>query len=119
VAPITATALAAAPARLAGIASGVNNMVSRLGSLLAVGLIGVVIGLTYSERAPHSTLRPLTDPPTTALARSASIAAFRAGIFLAAALALTASLVAALRVSDAEALAEGAAEQTAGATSGD
>jgi EmrB/QacA subfamily drug resistance transporter len=116
VAPITATAISAAPARMVGIASGLNNMVSRLGSLLAVGLIGLVISLIYSSRAPHSTLRPLTERPTTAIARSGSVDAFRAAMFLAAALALAAGLVAALRLSDKEALSEGAADQTVHAT---
>jgi EmrB/QacA subfamily drug resistance transporter len=45
VAPLTATVLAAAPDRHAGIASGVNNAVARAGSLLAVAALPVAVGL--------------------------------------------------------------------------
>jgi EmrB/QacA subfamily drug resistance transporter len=46
VAPVTATALAAADARHSGIASGVNNAVARLAGLLAVAVLPVIAGLT-------------------------------------------------------------------------
>jgi EmrB/QacA subfamily drug resistance transporter len=45
VAPLTATVLAAAPDRYAGIASGVNNAVARGGSLLAVSALPFAVGL--------------------------------------------------------------------------
>ena len=51
VAPITATALAAAPDRYAGVASGVNNAIARTGSLLAVAVLPVVAGLRGTEYA--------------------------------------------------------------------
>jgi EmrB/QacA subfamily drug resistance transporter len=46
VAPVTATVLAAAPDRFAGVASGVNNAVARTGSLLAVAVLPAVVGLS-------------------------------------------------------------------------
>jgi EmrB/QacA subfamily drug resistance transporter len=51
VAPLTATVLAAAPDRNAGIASGVSNAVARMGSLLAVAVLPVAVGLSGVEYA--------------------------------------------------------------------
>ncbi|RSM82249.1 MFS transporter [Kibdelosporangium aridum] len=45
VAPVTATVLAAAEDRHAGVASGVNNAIARTGSLLAVAVLPAVAGL--------------------------------------------------------------------------
>jgi MFS family permease len=53
VAPLTATVLAAAPARHAGIASGVNSAISRGAGLLAVAVIPGLAGLTgHAYRDP-------------------------------------------------------------------
>jgi EmrB/QacA subfamily drug resistance transporter len=46
VAPVTATVLAAAPDRYAGVASGVNNAIARAGGLLAIAVLPAVAGLT-------------------------------------------------------------------------
>lgn len=51
VAPLTATVLAAAPDRHAGVASGVNNALARAGSLLSVAALPVAVGLSGEEYA--------------------------------------------------------------------
>jgi len=49
VAPLTATVLAAAPDRQAGVASAVNNDLARTAGLLAVALLPAAIGLSASD----------------------------------------------------------------------
>jgi MFS family permease len=106
VAPITATALKAAPPQFAGIASGVNSTVSRLGSLLAVALVGLVISLVFHNRVDAENAVPLAKNQQGAELRDASRAGFRAGMLLVAGLAFTSAAIAGLGISDREARGE-------------
>ncbi len=59
---LTTAALAAAPATQSGIASGVNNAVARLGTLLAVAVMTLVVFFSYG-RFLQAALRPLALNP--------------------------------------------------------
>jgi EmrB/QacA subfamily drug resistance transporter len=102
VAPITATALRAAPDRYGGLAAGVNTTVSRLGGLIATPLIGVAITLAFAAAAPHPDAGPFATHAVSADQRDATVEAFRAGIGVAVALCVAGALLAArgLRAED-------------------
>ncbi len=71
VAPVTATALAAADERHAGVASGVNNAVARTAQLVAVAVLPLVAGLSgEAYRDPAA----LTDAFHTAMLVTAALA---------------------------------------------
>ena len=106
VAPITATALKSAPERYAGIASGVNSTVSRLGSLIAIALIGLVITLVFESRTDVADAVPLARDPGTQELYDASVDAFRAGMLLAAALTFAGAAVGGIGISNREARGE-------------
>ncbi|HSE82434.1 MAG TPA: MFS transporter [Gaiellaceae bacterium] len=106
VAPITATALKSAPERYAGIASGVNSTVSRLGSLIAVAVIGLVISLVFESSTNVAGAVPLALDQSAQELRDASVEGFRAGMIVAAALAFAGAAVGAFWISNREARGE-------------
>jgi EmrB/QacA subfamily drug resistance transporter len=72
VAPVTATALAAADERHAGAASGVNNAVARTAQLVAIAVLPVLVGLSGAAyRDPQA----LTDAFHSAMLITAAVAA--------------------------------------------
>ena len=73
VAPVTATVLAAADARHSGIASGINNAVSRVAGLLAVAILPLIAGLTGDRFYDPA---DMTAGFHTAMIASAILAAF-------------------------------------------
>jgi EmrB/QacA subfamily drug resistance transporter len=110
VAPLTATVLSDADEANAGIASGVNNAIARVASLLAIAAIGAVVSAQFNSSLDHllvgvklpptaktalsqarsQTLArvesPRTGPAVTGAVQSASVHAFHVGIGISGAL---------------------------------
>ena len=92
VAPITAAALTSAPERIAGVAAGVNATASRLGSLLAIAVLGLVVSLVFAARTDDPELVPLALGEDSPQFVAGSTDAFRAAMIVAAALAVGGAL---------------------------
>jgi len=93
VAPLTATVLDSVQERQVGIASGVNNGISRVAGLLAIAVLGAVISAKFGAVAPG-----VEGGPLTAAAPEASTEAFHFGIWIAGLLMIAGGIVAGLGI---------------------
>jgi EmrB/QacA subfamily drug resistance transporter len=92
VAPITSAALSPAPGELAGIASGLNQTVARVGGVLSIAAAGALAGWVYARAGGHAAT-PF-DPSTADAARGPGVDAFRAVVLVTAGLALAGAALA-------------------------
>jgi EmrB/QacA subfamily drug resistance transporter len=93
VAPLTATVLDSVEERHVGIASGINNGVSRVAGLLAIAVLGALISAKFDSVTGGAGAGPLT-----AAAPAASTAAFHLGVLIAGLLMIAGGVVAALGI---------------------
>jgi EmrB/QacA subfamily drug resistance transporter len=77
VAPLTNTVLSSVPQHHAGVASGVNNQVSRIATLLAIAVVGAVIAARFEAVLGSGSVPPLSGGPADVV--GASVAAFHLG----------------------------------------
>ncbi len=119
VAPLTATVMGAVPADHAGVASGVNNAVSRVAGLLAIAVLGLVLNLVFNrtldremdtrrlpiavrtqidKQRPRLAAIELSDPAGRQAVDESFLAGFRVVAWFAAALAAASSVSAAVLI---------------------
>jgi EmrB/QacA subfamily drug resistance transporter len=78
VAPLTNTVLGSVPQHNAGVASGINNQVSRVAALLAIAVLGAVVAARFTAVLGADDVPPLSGGPPDVVA--ASVSAFHMGM---------------------------------------
>jgi EmrB/QacA subfamily drug resistance transporter len=78
VAPLTNTVLGAVPQHNAGVASGINNQIARVASLLAIAAIGAVVATTFESALGREGVDPLSGGSPEVV--DASVEAYRTGM---------------------------------------
>ncbi|HEX7262888.1 MAG TPA: MFS transporter [Candidatus Dormibacteraeota bacterium] len=123
VAPLTTALMTSVPVRNSGVASAINNAISRVGPQLAGALIFVFLTANFygylgsrvtgvdvsseSFRARVSPLNPAPDPSLSAIVREASTSSFHLAMYVGAALLLLGALVSAVGITNAAAKTRG------------
>ncbi len=98
VAPITSVALKSVPSNFSGIASGVNNTMSRVGGLVSVAVIGLVISLVFVSTTDNKKAVPLALHQTNATLQLGSQKAFQKGAWIIAGLAFGSAAIGAFGI---------------------
>ena len=78
VAPLTNTVLGSVPQHNAGVASGINNQIARVASLLAIAAVGAMVAATFESALGRSGVEPLSGGPPEVV--DASVEAFGVGM---------------------------------------
>jgi MFS family permease len=78
VAPLTNTVLGAVPQHHAGVASGINNQVARVASLIAIAAVGAILADAFQSSLGRSDVEPLSVGSPEIV--DASVDAFRVGM---------------------------------------
>ena len=63
VAPLTNTVLGAVPQHNAGVASGINNQIARVASLIAIAAVGAIVAAAFESSLGRAGVEPLSGGP--------------------------------------------------------